>query len=80
MNTPTPTPEEFEITIKFNTRTNDCFVSGKLKNKELSYRALELAKDVLDQQYRKMERELLRQPGVVQATPQFLRNLIGNGG
>jgi len=73
-------PEEFELHIKFNTRTNDCFVSGKLKNKELSYRALELAKDVLDKQYQKMRRELLQQPGIVQATPQGLKNLLRNSG
>jgi len=73
-------PEEFELHIKFNTRTNDCFVSGKLKNKELCYRALELAKDVLDQQYRKMARELAQQPGIVQADVEGLKRMLRNGG
>ena len=73
-------PEEFELHIKFNTRTNDCFVSGKLKNKELCYRALELAKDVLDKQYEKMRRELLQQPGVVRADVAGLKRMLRNGG
>lgn len=66
-----------EVTIKitFNPNTKDCQVEGPLKNKDLCDLGLELARDVMEQNRRRM---IVSVPQTIKLPS--LREALKNGG